>query len=262
VKNVDYYLLTQADTIKINNGDAVEFTADKKPGTITVRVEGEHQSPQEYVLPYGAKIGEVLRQIKFSERSDTASIQLFRNSVRERQKAKLAVSLNSLESSVLTARSSTSEESTIRKEEADRILQWVQRVKSIDPTGQVSIAQAENRDNLLLENADLIKIPSRDGLILVGGEVLFPNSIAYDRSLSLDNYINLAGGYTQNADDSRIIILHRDGSMGDGTAASDLRAGDSIMVMPQVDGKLFQVSKDWIQILFQIGVAASILLLL
>lgn len=31
----------------------LQFTADKKPGTITVRVEGEHNSAQEYVLPYG-----------------------------------------------------------------------------------------------------------------------------------------------------------------------------------------------------------------
>jgi protein involved in polysaccharide export with SLBB domain len=262
IKNIDYYTLADANEVEIHNGDAVEFTADKKPGTISVRVEGEHLSPQEYVLPYGARIGELLQKIKFSERSDTASMQLYRESVKERQKIKLAASLKTLESSVLTARSSSSDESAIRKEEAARVLQWVERAKSIEPTGQVLIAQADNRDGLLLENGDIIKVPARDGLVLVAGEVLFPNSIAYDESLQLQDYVNLAGGYTQNADDSRILILHRDGNVEDGSASSELRAGDGIMVMPQVDAKLFQVSKEFIQILFQIGIAASVLLLL
>lgn len=261
IKNVDYYALAQASDIKINNGDEVEFTSDKKPGTITVRIEGEHQSQQEYTLPYGTRIGELLRKIKFSERSDTASIQLFRRSVRERQKANLQASLKSLESSVLTARSNTSDESVIRKEEADRILQWVERAKTIEPTGQVLIAEAENRDDLLLENGDIIKVPARDGLVLVAGEVLFPSSIAYDSSLSIENYINLAGGYTQNAG-SKIVILHRDGNMDENTLNTELRAGDSIMVMPEVDTKSFQIAKELIQILFQVGIAAAVFLLL
>jgi protein involved in polysaccharide export with SLBB domain len=262
IKNVDYYELGHVNTIEINNGDEVEFTADKKPGTITVRVEGEHESAQEYVLPYGARIGELLRKIRFSERSDTASLQLFRQSIRERQKAKLDVSLKSLESSVLSARSSTSDEAKLRKEEAELILQWVERAKKIEPNGQVLISQTDDRDNLLLEQGDIIKVPARDGLVLVGGEVLFPNSIAYDSNLNVERYINLAGGYTQNADNSRVIILHRDGSFDDGALNPALRAGDGIMVMPKVDVKSLQIGKELLQILFQIAIAAGVFLLL
>jgi protein involved in polysaccharide export with SLBB domain len=262
IKNIEYYPLAQANNVEINNGDEIEFTADKKPGTITVRIEGEHQSPQEYVLPYGAHMGDLLRQIKFSERSDTSSIQLYRQSMIERQKASLAISLKKLEANVLTARSDTSEEASLRKDEADLILQWIERAKTIEPKGQVLIAQAENRDDLLLENADVIKVPPRDGLVLVSGEVLFPNTIAYDHELSVEDYINLAGGYSQNADDSKIIILHRDGSFDDGSKISELRAGDGIMVMPKIDVKSFQIAKELLQILFQIGIAASVVLLL
>lgn len=53
LRNVEYYPLTEAEAIALSDGDELEFTADKKPGTITVRVEGEHDSAQEYVLPYG-----------------------------------------------------------------------------------------------------------------------------------------------------------------------------------------------------------------
>ncbi len=258
MKNVEYYPLEKAGEIAIANGDAVEFTADKKTGTITVRVEGEHQSPQEYVLPYGSNIGELLKRIQFTERSDPESIQLYRVSVKERQKTMLETSLKSLESSVLTARSGTSDEARLRKDEADLILQWVDRARKVVPSGQVLIAQAGNRDTLLLENGDILKVPKRDGLVLVSGEVLFPNAIAFDTGLDLDDYIDRAGGYTQNADNSRIVIAHSDGSFQQGGDSDTVRAGDEVLVLPKVDVKTMQIWKDMSQIIFQIAVSAKV----
>lgn len=285
VRNVEYYPLGAAGRILLSNGDELQFTADKKPGTITVRVEGEHQSAQEYVLPYGTRVGELLQKIQYSERSDAASPQLFRDSVRQRQKDMLQTALKSLESSVLTARSGTSDEARLRKEEADLILQWVDRAKSIEPRGQVVIAQAAERDNLLLENGDIIRIPTKDGLVLVSGEVLFPNAIAFDARLAVDDYVRLAGGYTQNADNSRIVIAHPDGSFADGkgaravrsqptndafwwrdqgtggaavAAASGIRAGDEILVLPKVDVKSRQILKDMMQIIYQLAISARV----
>jgi protein involved in polysaccharide export with SLBB domain len=259
VRNVDYYLLAEAASVAISNGDEVEYTADKKPGTITVRVEGEHLSAQEYVLPYGARMGQLMQQIQFSERSDEQSVQLYRQSVRDRQKTMLQTSMKSLESTVLTARSSTSDEARLRKEEAELILQWVERAKKVEPSGQVLIAQASSRDQLLLENGDIIRVPSRDGLVLVSGEVLFPNAIAFDTALSLEEYINRAGGYTQNADNSRVVVSHRDGSYSAG-ASQSLRAGDEVLVLPRIDVKSRQIWKDMTQILFQIAVSAKVVL--
>jgi protein involved in polysaccharide export with SLBB domain len=273
VKNVEYFALEEAGHITLENGDELEFTADKKAGTITVRVEGEHLSPQEYVLPHGARLGELIRQIQFSERSETASIQLFRPSVRERQKQMLAVALKSLESSVLTARSGTSDEARLRKEEAELILQWVERAKAVQPTGQVFIAQASGRDELLLESGDIINIPIRDGLVLVSGEVLFPNAVAFDNSLSLEDYIRRAGGYAQKADSSRIVIAHRDGSFDQlsgpnrgffniGGHQDAIRQGDEILVMPKFAVKSRQITKELVQILYQLAVSARVVLTL
>lgn len=259
VKNIDYYALAESQNISIESGDEVEFTADKKTGTITVRVEGEHQSPQEYVLSYGTRVGELMRQIKFTDRSDMQSLQLYRKSVRERQKEMLQASLKSLESSVLTARSGTGDEVQLRKEEADLILQWVDRAKAIEPNGQVLIAQTTNRDQLLLENGDIIKIPTRDGLVLISGEVLFPNAVAYEKKLEVEDYIKRAGGYTQNAGSSRIVIAHRDGSFDDGSNTA-LRAGDEILVLPEVQVKDRQILQEFGNIIYKIALSARVVL--
>ncbi|MCC2632542.1 MAG: polysialic acid transporter [Ramlibacter sp.] len=264
VKNVEYYQMAEAGKVVLRDGDELEFTADKKPGTITVRVEGEHLSPQEYVLPYGARMGQLLSQLQFSERSDLGSIQLFRGSVKDRQKLLLAASLKTLEAAALTARSGTSDEARLRKEEAELLLQWVERAKNVEPSGQVVIGRGATRDALLLESGDVIRVPTLDGLVLVSGEVLFPNAVAFEPSLAVDGYIRQAGGYTQNAEQARVVVAHRDGTFSQitGRNADDarLRMGDEILVLPKIDTKSRQILKDWSQILFQIAVAAKVVL--
>lgn len=260
VRNTDYYPLSAAREVRVGNGDDVEFTADKKPGTITVRVEGEHQGQQEFVLPYGSRIGALLGQVRMTPLSDAASIQLYRVSVRERQRAMLQTSMRSLESAVLTARSGTSDEAVLRKQESDLILQWVERARKIEPSGQVQIASNAARDELLLENGDVLRIPTRDGLVLVSGEVLFPNAVAFDGALKVRDYIARAGGYTQNAENSRVVIAHRDGSFEEGNPDTRLRAGDEVLVLPKVDVKSRQIFKDMTQIIYQIAFAAKVVL--
>ncbi|SOY64176.1 Polysialic acid transport protein [Cupriavidus taiwanensis] len=260
VRNVEYFPISQGNQIDLRNGDEIEFTADKRPGTITVRVEGEHTGPQEYVLPYGSRMGQLLSQVHFTQESDSESIQLFRQSVKARQKTLLGTTLKSLESSVLTARSGTAEEAQLRKEEAALVLQWVERAKKIEPSGQTLIAKSTTRNDLLLENGDILRVPVKDGLVLVSGEVLFPNAVAYDKSLNLDDFIQQAGGFSQNADTSRIIIAHRDGSFSDGKKDDAVKAGDEIMVLPKVDFKTRQFAKDVFQILYQIAISAKVVL--
>ncbi len=228
-------------------------------------MEGEHLSPQEYVLPYGSRMGKLLQQIQFTDISDTKSLQLFRHSIKDRQKAMLEAALKRLESSVLTARSGTAEESQLRTSEAALMMQWVERAKSIEPTGQVMIAKGDNISQLLLENGDVIRVPAIDNLVLVSGEVMFPNTMAIEAEKDVEDYINTAGGYSQNADTSRIIIAHMDGSFEDTEESSGIfdddvviRPGDEILVLPQVDEKYRQIFKEVATMIYQIGLSARI----
>jgi protein involved in polysaccharide export with SLBB domain len=266
LSNVEYYALSEASRVVLQNGDELEFTADKKPGTITVRVQGEHLSAQEYVLPYGTRMGDLLKEIRYSERSEAESVQLFRLSVKERQRQMLQTTLRTLEAAALTARSGTSDEARLRKDESDLLLAWVDRARNIEPRGQVVIAGSQARDALLLENGDVLNVPTRDGLVLVSGEVLFPNAIAYEPRLTLEEYIRRAGGYTQNADAARVVVARRDGSYLEATGRGffhtehdvAVRQGDEVLVLPKIDVKSRQIWKDLSQIIFQIAVVAKV----
>ena len=270
LKNTEYYPLGKADTVMVQSGDELEFTADKKLGTITVRLEGEHLSAQEYVLPYGSRLKDLMSQVAFSSRSDSDGLQLFRISVKERQRQMLQTSLKSLETAALTARSGTSDEARLRKDEAELLLQWIDKAKSIEPRGQVVLAQSMDRDELLLENGDILKVPLKDNLVLISGEVLFPNALAFDKKLSFDDYVQKAGGYTQNADTARIVVAHRDGSFtqneidtgffSKGTSKIKVNPGDEVLVLPKIDVKSRQIFKDLTQIIYQIAISAKVVL--
>src|SRR3546814_14636602 len=86
--------------------------------------------------------------------SARTNLQLFRQSVKERQRALLETSLRSLETAALTARSGTSDEARLRQQEADLILRWVDRATKIEPSGQVVISQSDEIGDLLLANGE------------------------------------------------------------------------------------------------------------
>ena len=83
-----------------------------------------------------------------------------------------------------------------------------------------------------------VHVPVKDGLVLAGGEVLFPNAIAVEQRLPVQNHIERAGGYTQNADLSRVVVAPRDVSVDDAIdglfsgSKVQVRAGDHFLVLP------------------------------
>lgn len=190
----------------------MEVIADKRYASIAVRVEGEHDSAQEYVLKYGARLGDILNGLKLTQDADLSAIQLYRDSVKVRQKEMLNSSLKALEASILTARSSSEGEAKLRNSEAQLLMQWVERAKDIQPNGQVVLANGTNMEDVRLEPGDIIRIPRQTNLIMVHGDVMFPNAILMDSKRTVADYIDLAGGFTQKASNSRILLLHRDGT--------------------------------------------------
>nr|WP_241462277.1 polysaccharide biosynthesis/export family protein [Aeromonas finlandensis] len=255
----------QLSRVMISSGDTVEVIADKRYASIAVRVEGEHNSDQEVVLKYGARLGDVLNGLKLTPDADISAIQLYRKSVQVRQKEMLGSSLKAFEASILTARSSSEGEAQLRKSEAELLMQWVQRAKEIQPSGQVVLANAPNLEEVRLEPDDIIRIPRQTNLVMVHGDVMFPNAILADEKRTVSDYINLAGGFTQKASNSRILLLHRNGTFSQIEKGeledTDLKVtpGDEIFVLPQVETKSLQITKDFTQVIYQIAVSAGVL---
>jgi len=265
-EEVEYVKIADLADLTILPGDVVEVVSDKKQGTISVRVEGEHESSSEFVLPYGASLGDLLSQVNFGVNAQQDAIQLVRVSTRERQKEAMEARLRALESSVLTARSNTIEEATLRTQEAQLVLQFIERARAIEPKGVVSLAGQGSRDATLLEPGDIIRIPRLSNLITVHGDVLFPSSMVYEPGATVRDYIERVGGLSQPKGAVNILLLRRDGTF-ERLSNSDIKSrklvinpGDEVFVLPRVQTKNLQIAKDILGVIFQLALSAGVVL--
>lgn len=255
----EYYPIASARDVILQDGDTLTVTSDRYPGTIQVRVEGAHSGEHAVVLPYGAKLSQVMAQIKPNLMSNLDSVQLFRTSVAARQKEMLNVSLDKLEEATLSVRSATIEEANLRKTDADLVKQFIERARKIEPKGQV-IVERQNWGNMTLEQGDILTIPEKTSVIMVHGEVMFPNGLTWVKNQSAKQYIGEVGGYTQKSNTSKIIVIHANGEAELVSPGYIVAQGDEIMVLPKVTTKRVEVTRGITQILYQIAVAAKVIL--
>lgn len=258
-KTSEYYPLAQVGDVQLNDGDQLTVTADRYAGTIQVRVEGAHSGEHAIVLPYGATMADVLAKVRANSMSKTDAIQLFRKSVAERQKAMLALSLQKLQETAFSARSSTKEESELRTREAELIERFVAKAGKVEPKGQVVLSE-KALQTTLLEDGDVIRIPEKTSVVMVHGDVLFPNAVSWQAGLKVGDYVEQVGGYNQSADKSRLVLMKQNGEALPVSERAKVAAGDEVMVLPKIDSKNIEVTRGITQILYQIAVAAKVIL--
>ena len=267
-KQVDakQYALTEIKGIKVKAGALIKVSSQLRANSISVDVTGEHDSAYEMVLPWGASLKDLLSQIKYTRLSNESAVQLYRKSVAARQKDMLMASLAALEQSVLTARSATNEGAQLRKAEAEIIIQWIEKAKKVEPKGQVLLSDGYDASKIILQQGDKIVIPSKRNLVMVHGEVLFPTAIAYNDELDTQDFINHAGGTTADVDDMNILIMKPNGTfknMNDDLGDEDeVSPGDEIFVLAKPDVKSLQITKDIMQVIYQVAVSAAVVLTL
>ncbi|WP_312982843.1 polysaccharide biosynthesis/export family protein [Atlantibacter sp.] len=261
MKRSEYYPLSSAPGRTLQDGDKLVVSSDRYAGTIQVRVEGAHSGEHAIVLPYGATMRQVLSQVRPNSMSQMDAIQLYRRSVALRQKEMLDVSLQKLEQASLSAQSSTQEEARLRMQEAQLVSRFVAKARTVVPKGEV-VLNEKNIDSVLLEDGDVISIPEKTSLVIVHGEVLFPNAVSWEKGLDPEEYIEKCGGLTQKSGNSKIIVIRQNGEALNADDVKEMRAGDEIMVLPKYESKNIEVTRGISTILYQLAVAAKVILTL
>ena len=264
-KVMETYPLNHTEEVLLQAGDVVDVFSDHVINLNTITIAGEHDGLHTLLVDRDANLGEVLETLTLTPRSEVASLQLFRKSVAAAQKQLLEAKLRKLEELILTTPSVTKEESLMRTQESKGILAFIDRARKIEPKGQIVINKMTDLNDIFLEDGDLIYIPTKSNLILVQGEVSFPGAHTYVESLMAKEYIALAGGLTERADVENILVLHQDGRVVKCDSKKMLKKlkvnrGDSVLVLPKMDGKNLQIARDVTQILYQVAISTGVLL--
>ncbi len=253
-----YHELKEFPNVTLVDGDELLYSADQRDETIVVQLEGSFYGPSRHVLTKDARLHELLDIISVPPKlSDINSISIRRESIAERQKRTIQESLMRLETTYLSASSSSADESKIRVQEAEMIRGFVQRASKIEPNGRLVVAENQQIQDVRLEDGDIITIPEKADSILVSGEVLMTQSIVFNENMKAMDYINRAGGLSDRANDDKILVVRLSGDVRNADDVT-LRPGDEILVLPKAPTKNLQLATSLTQILYQIAIATSV----
>lgn len=84
--------------------------------------------------------------------------------------------------------------------------------------------------DIVLHDGDRIEIPTYNNTVKISGTVLYPNTVTYDKKLSINDYIKMAGGYAQDANKKKVYVISMNGMVSKGRKYMDIEPGSEIVV--------------------------------
>ena len=130
------------------------------------------------------------------------------------------------------------------------------------------IGEGRKTTDIQLKNGDRLFVPTVQNTVSIIGEVQLASSYQYEPGVSLEEYIQRAGGMRQKADDERVYIVKANGrvvvperrSWFSSGAIDQIEPGDTIVV--PMDTQYMNNIELWstaTQIMYQVGVALAAL---
>ncbi len=97
--------------------------------------------------------------------------------------------------------------------------------------------------DVVLREGDRIIIPTYDGTVRISGEVMHPNSVAYQEGKSVKFYIGQAGGYNRYSKKKRAYIIYMNGTMAKVSDGAKIRPGCEIVVPQKAINRKMETSE-------------------
>lgn len=259
----------------------------------TVTLQGEVKFPGTYTIQKGERLSSLIERAGgYTDKAYLRGAVFTRERVRELQQKQINEMVERLKRELFgrgaaeRATALSPEEAKIKENEARERRDFVALLKGIKAKGRMAIIL--NQPELLkktpydieLEEGDSLSIPSNPQSVQVIGSVYNQTAFVYDKDKGYYSYIDLAGGYTENADKKRVYILKADGTavrpnvgfLGISWSkdsnrwefgSQDIEPGDTIVVPEKLERIAWMRGiKDLTQILYQIAVTAGVLIVM
>jgi protein involved in polysaccharide export with SLBB domain len=254
------YSLAQFTRVRIENGDVITYAPDTPTNVMTVSLDGRIDGPTTLVVTRQTTLFDLLPYIPVNPYfSDPSMIYVRRISVAQAQAKAIRDAMQRLESTVVTSPTVTAEQAQMRQQEAQIIFQFAQQLTNVTPEGRLVVEHQGRLDNVRLEDGDVVVVPSRTDLVLVSGEVRVPQAVVWVTGANVDHYIQAAGGFTERASESRLLIIRPSGETLVGSSPP-VSPGDRVIVLPSPDNWTLPFIKDITQIIYQIAVTTGVAL--
>ena len=166
---------------------------------INVTINGSVEYAGTYTLPESSLLTDLYELSgDFKESAFEEAIILTRESVRQNQLNALNKARDQLKEAILESNLN----SRIAKDISPEMTLLLSEEISPDSLGRLAGNFSPNNDkfsNIILQDGDNLFVPKRSDTINIFGEVLYPNTLIFDREITLKEYLNMDGGLTEFA---------------------------------------------------------------
>ena len=212
------YLDNSEDLEKlVKNGDVINVSSVSGISPRSIQLSGEIKNPGEYSIQPGDKILDIINRAGgYTPESYFQGAVFLRTEVAESQKIAFERAADELENTIVDV---------ITKDTIKNISEFtllpvsnlISKLRSETPPGRMVVnldqlaLKSDPIINFPVQNGDKLFIPKRPSSVSIVGEVLNSATVGFDPNLSVDQYIDLAGGLKDTADNDRIFIILPDG---------------------------------------------------
>jgi len=256
--------------------------ADENDRYITLK--GEFVFPGTYPIFKGEKLSSVIRRAGgFSPKAHLKGAKFTRSSVRELQQKRMDEFVASTEMDInskmseMASSASSAEELAANKASIEGIRRSLQLLKSAKAEGRmvIQLSQPETFSgspyDIEILGGDTLEVPQRTNSVSVLGRVTNPTNFVYTEGKSVGDYLDLAGGITQDSHDDEMYVIRADGSVfshqqysafgslvGGGFLGERIDSGDAIIVPQKFEKTAWMRNlKDITTIISQIAISAG-----
>lgn len=240
--NINLSTLSSSQPYGLKSKDHLQvLTIPQWQKEMKVELLGEVKFPGVYTIKNGETMMSVVNRAGgFTDNAFVNGAVFTRESVKEQERLQIIAMADQLRRDIAT-RGLSQEGTFVSFDDASKMLNELEQLQSvgrmvIDLASLKANYLTEKNNGLRLDNGDKLYVPSKQQIVTVVGEVQHASSHFYKQGLNVEQYLTLAGGIKQRADDERIYVIRANGSVvlpqqnywfGQG---ANMEPGDTIVV--------------------------------
>ena len=254
-----YVTLAELARQSLQDQDTVTFVADVSLRSIRVTIEGSRLYPSVLVADRDITLCQILDHVAVdSSLANTSAVFLLRPRLALQQKRSIDESLDRLERQLFLSPAMTPGVAQARSAEANFVLSYISRARRTQPEGRLVVVNENGTcAPVRLEDGDVIVIPEKSQTVLVQGEVTMPQAVLWRDGMSIQQFLDAAGGLTARGARSTLMLRRPSGQVILDPQQAP-QPGDELIALPYLDPKLFIMGQELIGAIYQVALSARV----
>jgi protein involved in polysaccharide export with SLBB domain len=254
-----YVTVRELGGVQLMDQDTVSFITDSPAPTVRVSIEGSRIGPSVLIAGRDTSLCTLLDYVEVDPRlANTKGVFILRPGLAQQQQRTINEAMDRLERQLFLTTSTTTGVAEVRASEANLVANYIQRARRIQPEGRLVVMDRNGRcSDVRVQDGDTVVIPERVETVLVSGEVRAPQAVVWRANMRVEDFVRAAGGYAERGEAESVMIRRPSGELVL-EPTEPPQPGDELIVLPKLDPKNFQLTRDLFNLIFQSALSARV----